>query len=78
MANAFSALLRSRKFLLALLDVVISLVTYLVGLFGSPETQDMVLQIIGLLQPLFITLIGAIALEDAAQKRSGTFSPPAK
>ena len=58
-------LLRSRKFLLLLLDTVISLVILFVGLYFQASVET-ITTVIGLLQPVFVMVIGAIAWEDVA------------
>ena len=68
--NPFSALLRSRKFWLMVLDLVISLATYFVTKYVNPELSKDVLFVIAGMQPVFITIIGAIAYEDAANVRA--------
>jgi hypothetical protein len=65
-------LFKSRKFWLLILDTVISIVMYVVGNF-FPEAQDHTKFFIGALQPIFVMLILAIAVEDAAEKRAGNF-----
>ncbi len=59
-------LLKSRKFWLAILDVVISTATYFLTAYASPELAKDVLWLIAAWQPIFITLISAIAAEDIA------------
>lgn len=66
--QVFAALFRSRKFLTLVLDAVISMVTLIVSLSFSPEIQDVVQQVIVILQPVVLAVIGAWAVEDAAQK----------
>lgn len=66
--QVFAALFRSRKFLTLVLDAVISMVTLVVSLSFSPEIQDVVQQVIVILQPVVLAVIGAWAVEDAAQK----------
>lgn len=61
--------LRSRKFLLLLLDLI---VTAVLVTFGETET---VTAVVAALQPVFLFAIGAIALEDAAAKRAGIQTP---
>lgn len=62
-------LLRSRKFLLLCMDTVVSLILWGVGLW-IPDILEQVQYVIGVIQPVFVALIGAIALEDAAQKHN--------
>ena len=71
--NPFAALFRSRKFLLLILDVVISLVSYFVTKYAAPGFADDALLVIGSMQPVFVALIAAIAYEDGQAKRSGKF-----
>ena len=71
MKQAFAALLRSRKFLVAILDVVASLILFFVGKYALPSIAEDVNIVIVLLQPVALSLIGAIAYEDGQEKRSG-------
>lgn len=68
MSNAFAALLQSRKFLLLCLDTVISLILAIVGLVSSPEVLEHVKVFVAILQPVFVAIILAISIEDAAEK----------
>lgn len=70
--SPFQALLKSRKFLLLLLDVFGSLLLLLlpVAFQMSPEAVDILVQVIALLQPVFFAVIGGIAYEDG-QAKSG-------
>jgi len=70
-APAFVLLLRSRKFLLLCLDVVISIAIYFVGKYAALALEDVKFAILTL-QPLVVLLIGSIAYEDGA-----TLSAPA-
>jgi len=54
-------LLYSRKFLVLVLDSIISIVLYY---YGGPDVEFL----IGVLQPVALMLIYAIAKEDAAEK----------
>ena len=67
-----SKLLKSRKFLLLLLDTVISLVSGAIGLLAAPEQAEQVLYFIGLLQPVFVAIIVVISVEDAAALKAGS------
>jgi hypothetical protein len=71
--NPFVGLLRSRKFWLLILDVVISTIAFFVGRFTNEQVQEMVNFLIVTWQPVFVTIIAAVAWEDAAAKRSGNF-----
>jgi len=68
-----SGLLRSRKFLVLVLDTVISMVVFFVGRYAAPEMAEDIGFLIAALQPVAVMLIGAIAYEDAAAKRAGAF-----
>ena len=68
-----NGLLQSRKFWLLVLDTVISLAMYFVGKYATPALAEDINVLIVALQPVFVALIVAIAVEDAAAKRSGVF-----
>ena len=72
--NPIAGLLRSRKFLLLVLDTAISLVLYFVGKYAAPELAEDVKFVIAAYQPVFVAIIIAISVEDAAAKRAGTFN----
>lgn len=59
-------LLASRKFLLMVLDVVLSLVMYFSVKYVNPSAVEDIKQLILVLQPVIVTLIYTIAKEDAA------------
>jgi len=58
---------KSRKFWLAVTDVVISTVTYFVGKYLGPPVSEDILFLIGAWQPVIAILIASIAYEDAAR-----------
>jgi hypothetical protein len=66
--NPFAGLIKSRKFWLMVLDVVVSGSTYFIGKYAGADGQDM-LFIIGLLQPVFVTVIASVTVEDNAQRK---------
>jgi len=68
---ALKRLVRSRKFLLALLDVVIALVLFFGTKYAAPVVFEDIQFLILTLQPVFVAIIAAIAYEDAAFKRTG-------
>ena len=77
MSNSLQALFRSRKFLIALTDVIISTVVYLLALFLKPDQLDQIKILIGVWQPILGMVIYAIAKEDAALKSAGgQYIPP--
>ena len=73
-----TALLKSRKFWLLILDTLISLGLYFTSKYFPASEADVKLVILTL-QPVFIMIIGAIAYEDAAALKAGVHpsSPPA-
>ena len=64
-------ILKSRKFWLMIVDVFVSAATYFIGRYVSPDAAKDILFCIGLLQPVVISVIIGIAVEDAATKRAG-------
>ena len=67
--SPLAKLLKSRKFLLLILDTVVSLVVLFVGLYFQASVEVVAI-VIGLLQPVFVMIIGAIAYEDVANSNS--------
>ena len=65
-SSPFAKLLASRKFLLMVLDVVLSLVLYFGTKYLDPNAVEDVKQLILVLQPVVVTIIYAIAKEDSA------------
>lgn len=77
MTNALKALLRSRKFLLLVLDTVVSIALAFIAEYCTPETAKMIQLVIVGLQGVFAAAIVGIAVEDAALKRAGNhYCPP--
>ena len=68
--NPFQGLLRSRKFLLLCLDTVITIALAFVAEYATLEAAKMIQFLIAALQPVFVAIILAIAVEDAALKRA--------
>lgn len=66
--NPILRLFNSRKFLLLLFDTIVSLSLYFVGKYFNAAEADLKF-LVAVLQPVFVTLIGSIAYEDAAQLR---------
>jgi len=64
--STFGLLLRSQKFLLMLLDLIISIALFVVGKSGSIELQADVNFLIAALQPTFLVLIYAVSIENVA------------
>lgn len=69
--NPFMGLARSRKFWLLILDTVVSASIFFITKYATPLVAEDAIYMIGLMQPVFIALIGGIAWEDAAEKRAG-------
>ena len=67
----FKSLFHSRKFWLLVLDTVISLALYFVGKYAAPGIFEDVQMVIYGLQPVFVALIVAIAMEDSAALKAG-------
>lgn len=65
-SSPLAKLLASRKFLLMVLDVVLSLVLYFGTKYLDPNAVEDVKQLILVLQPVVVTIIYAIAKEDSA------------
>lgn len=63
--NPWERLAQSRKFQLLILDTAISFVLHFCAVV-KPEALEHVKFAVALLQPVFIALITAIAVEDAA------------
>ena len=61
---------KSRKFLTAMLDVVVSVALFFVGKYVLPMYAEDIIFLIGILQPVFVAVIAGIAWEDAAFKRN--------
>lgn len=68
--NPISGLFRSRKFWVALFDLVVSLILYFVGKYAAPAVADDIKFVIAAIQPVFLLVIGGIAYEDGQQKRA--------
>jgi len=68
--NPVSLLFQSRKFWLLILDTIVALVLYAVSNF-FPAFREHVGFLVVTLQPVFVFLIMAIAIEDAAGKING-------
>ena len=68
--NPFQALLKSRKFLVLLLDTVVSLVLYFSAKYLAAGAVEDIKTVILALQPVVLVLIGAIAYEDGQAMRA--------
>ncbi len=62
--NPLQALLKSRKFLVLLLDTTVSLVLYFSAKYLAAGAVEDIKTVILTLQPVVLVLIGAIAYED--------------
>lgn len=68
-----SSLLKSRKFLLVLIDGLVALSGLSVGYFvGDPDLSAFLLAVIASLQPVFVAAVVGIAVEDSAALKAGT------
>lgn len=66
MGNPFLVLLHSRKFWLAILDAVAAILGLWIGTLVDETTAKLIMATWGALQPVFVTVIAAIAYEDKA------------
>ena len=69
--SPFKSLAKSRKFLLLVLDTVVALVLFFVGKYLPVAAEDINF-VIAALQPVFVSIIIAISIEDAAEKSTGS------
>jgi len=68
--NPFAALLRSRKFLLMVLDLLVSTALYFGAKYVGPSAFEDIQFLIAVLQPVFVVGIGAIAYEDGERAKA--------
>jgi len=73
--NPIHGLLRSRKFLVLILDTILSLTLYFVGRYASPDVFDDIKFLIASLQPVFFAVIAGIAWEDGQAKANAWSGP---
>lgn len=66
--NPVVSLLRSRKFLVALFDAVVSLVLFFSAKYLAPAYAEDVAMFVGVMQLVWVAVIASIAWEDAAEK----------
>ncbi len=59
-----SSLLQSRKFWIMTVDVVVSIVTYFVTKYFSPDAGKDVLFLIGALQPIVLLVVNSITQQN--------------
>ncbi len=71
--NPWKGLGESRKFWLLVLDVAISTILYFTAKYAGESVFADVKYLILALQPVFATIINAIAKEDAALKGNGSY-----
>jgi len=71
--NPIRLLLRSRKFWVLILDVLVSTIIFIASRYTSISVQTDVKFFIGALQPVFLFVISAIAYEDGATKRAAPY-----
>ena len=55
---------KSRKFWLLILDTVVSVAIFLVGRYVLEAQAEVILFLIGILQPVFLMLIGAYTVQN--------------
>ena len=71
MKNPAKSLIQSRKFWLMVVDLVVSLILFFGAKYLAPSVFDDVKFVVAAIQPVFITIIAAIAHEDAANAKAG-------
>ena len=69
--NPVNGLLNSRKFWVAMFDLIVSLVLYFGGKYAHPSVAEDMIFLIGAIQPVFLLVIGGIAYEDGKAKAAG-------
>ncbi len=69
-------ILKSRKFWIAVFDVVISCLTYFIPKYTDPILGGHILWLIAAWQPIFYALITGTTQEDLALKRLGLIYDP--
>ena len=62
---------KSRKFMIALVDMIAGILALVVGRFMQPEDAEFILRMWGLMQPLLLVWIGSIAYEDGQAMKAG-------
>ena len=62
--EGLNALFASRRFWVAVLDVLISTATIIVGRYGGEQDVSFLLTLVGIYQPLFLVVIAAFTVED--------------
>ena len=64
--NPFSGLIHSRKFWVAMLDAFGAILALWIGTLVAEQTAVLIMGTWAAIQPVFITIIAAIAYEDKA------------
>ena len=72
--DSLKVLWASRKFRTAMVDMVLSMLIFIIGTLLTEIQAEFWLAVIGIMQPVFIMVILGTAWEDAAAKRSGIFN----
>lgn len=70
--NPFSALLRSRKFWIAIVDVFASTLLYFVTKYAVPSAAEDVKFLIAAYQPVMLLVIASIAVENVQNVKAKT------
>lgn len=63
-------LLNSRKFLIMLVDVIVSLITYFTGKYLDASAAKDILFLIGALQPVVLFVIGFIGIQNVTAMKA--------
>jgi len=67
MIGSLKSLWGSRKFLIMMLDVIVSLALYFIVKYVEPSIVEDIKFVIAALQPVVLVVINSIAKEDAAR-----------
>lgn len=76
--SPLAALFRSRKFVLTFVGVVLDLIIVLLPVELAPRIAAMREELVTAVTVLIGVAVGGIAVEDAAQKQTGTLPMPPK
>lgn len=64
-------LMKSRKFWIAMVDLVVSVVTYLAAKYLAPTAAEDVLTLLGIMQAPVVLVIVSMTVEDVQAMRMG-------
>ena len=73
-----SPLFKSRKFLIMLVNVIISVATYFVTKYVNPEAAKDVLFLIGAMQPVVLAVIASITVQNVEYIKAASVAAETK